>query len=265
MPTVAIDTRGGGPGAAPLLEELRRFHGLRVPRWRPWSWLTAPDAVHALGGRLPRLPGRPGVITLTPATDAASLAAAALVLCPSQVAMTWAAGRPGARPERLRVVTLAPAPVPRPHGARPAAPYALALVDAGTDPAALRRAWARAAPGVELVMLDAEPGAGLLQRAQALVDLRRGVLFGGVALAALEQGVPVVAAPGGAVAEAVGEAAVLADPADPGALGAALERVLADRQALALAGRERAALFTWSGTAEATVMAYRELWSGGLR
>lgn len=258
MPTVAIDLRGAGPGARLLVAELRRFDGLRVPRWRPWSRIVPPHAVHALGGRLPRLRGCPGVVTLTAATDAAALRAAALVLCPSQAAMAWAAGRPGARPERLRVVPLAAAParMPLPRGVA-RGDYALALAG---DAALLRRTWERAAAGVELRVLADEPGEALLRGARLVVDLRAGVLFGGLALAALERGVPVVAAPGGAVAEAAGEAAVLADPADPAALGAAIARALGDRAALAAAGRERAALFTWQGTAEATVMAYRELW-----
>src|SRR3954454_12059695 len=104
MPTVAIDVRGGGPGAARLLNELRRFDGLNAPRWRAWSRFVAPHAVHALGGRLPAIPGCPGVVTFTEATNAATLCRASLVLCPSQSAMASAARRSGAREERLRVV-----------------------------------------------------------------------------------------------------------------------------------------------------------------
>jgi len=264
MPTVAIDPRGGGPGARALIAELRRFDGLRAPIWRPWSPLFPPDAVHALGGRLPAVRGGClGVATLTAATNGATLRAAALVLCPSQAAMRAAARRPGARAETLRVVPLAPAPTdadgPR-RGGDEQAPggYALALVD---DPAPLSEAWEQAAPpGLELRVLAAEPAGRALGAARLLADLRRDVLFGGLALAALQRGIPVLAAPQGAVAEAVGDAGVVADPADPDALARAVGRALGDHEALAAAGRERAGLFTWAGTAEATVMAYRELW-----
>jgi glycosyltransferase involved in cell wall biosynthesis len=258
MPTVAIDARGGGPGARLLVAELRRFAGLRAPAWRPWSRLVAPHAVHALGGRLPLLPGCPGIATFTSATDEATLRSAALVLCPSQASMRSAAARPGAREATLRVVPLAAAPASAPpRVAPPRGEYALALAD---DAAPLRDAWRRAAPGVELLVLDDEPGKPLLHGALLLADLRGGVLFGGLALAALERGIPVIAGPGGAVAEAVGDAAIVTDPADATALAAAVDHALADRHALAAVGYARAALFTWSGTAEATVMAYRELW-----
>ena len=260
MPTVAIDTRGAGQWGRLLVAELRRFAGLRAPAWRPWSRLIAPHAVHALGGRLPVLPGCPGIVTFTHATNEATLASAALVLCPSQAAMRAAAARRGAREEALRVVphAAAPARLPLPlPGAAPRGEYALALAD---DPAPLREAWRRSAPGVELQLLDEEPGEALLRGALLLADLRDDVLFGGLALAALERGVPVIASPGGAVAEAVGDAGLLTYPTDPAALATAVDGALSDRAALAAAGRARASLFTWSGTAEATVMAYRELW-----
>src|SRR3954466_15940419 len=57
MPTVAIDPRGGGPGARALIAELRRFDGLRAPIWRPWSPLFPPRAVPALGGAPPARAG----------------------------------------------------------------------------------------------------------------------------------------------------------------------------------------------------------------
>src|SRR4051812_17506487 len=96
MPVVAIDMRGGGPQAPWLLAELRRFEGLQVPLWRPWSRVVAPHALHALGGRLPRALPCPAAVTYTTATDERALRAARLVLCPSQAAMRTAAARPGA-------------------------------------------------------------------------------------------------------------------------------------------------------------------------
>jgi glycosyltransferase involved in cell wall biosynthesis len=260
MPTVAVDVRGAGPGGPLLAAELRGFAGLRVPPWRPWSRLLAPDAVHALGGRPPPLSGCPVVLTLTAATSDAALRSAALVLCPSQAAMAAAGRRPGARPERLRVVPLAPVPAAG-HSERGGAapgPRALALAP---DPAALRRAWRAAGVPVELELLAAEPPTRALAGAVLFADLREDVLFGGAALAALALGVPVVAAAGGAAAEAVGDAGAVAAPADADALAGAIRRALAASDAGAVAARrERAALFTWRGTAEATVMAYRDLW-----
>jgi hypothetical protein len=267
MPTVAVDARGAGPGGPLLLAELRAFAGLRVPAWRPWSRLLAPDAVHALGGRAPSLPGCPVVLTLTAATTDAALRSAALVLCPSQAAMAAAARRPGARPDRLRVVPLAPvpeAPSPPAGGApagRPAPEPGGRALALAPDPGALRRAWREAGGGADLRLLGAEPAPGDLAGAALFVDLRPGVLFGGAALAALALGVPVVAAAGGAAAEAVGDAGVPAEPADADALAAAIRWALAPAgPGAAAARRERAALFTWRGTAEATVMAYRDLW-----
>jgi glycosyltransferase involved in cell wall biosynthesis len=258
MPTVAVDARGAGPGGSLLVAELRGFAGLRVPAWRPWSRLLAPDAVHALGGRPPALPGCPVVLTLTAATTDAALRSAALVLCPSQAAMAAAARFPAAHPDRLRVVPLAPAPDGLAAPAAEPGGRALALAP---EPAALRRAWREAGGSAELRLLGAEPAAGDLAGAALFVDLRPDVLFGGAALAALALGVPVVGAAGGAVAEAVGDVGVAAEPTDADALAGAIRRALAATGAEAAAARrERAALFTWRGTAEATVMAYRDLW-----
>jgi alpha-1,3-rhamnosyl/mannosyltransferase len=60
--------------------------------------------------------------------------------------------------------------------------------------------------------------------------------------------------------EVVGDAGVTVDPADVGALEAALVAVLTDEgraAALGAAGRRRAGGFTWRGAAEACVAAYR--------
>jgi glycosyltransferase involved in cell wall biosynthesis len=76
--------------------------------------------------------------------------------------------------------------------------------------------------------------------------------FGLPALEAMACGAPVVASERGALPEVVGDAGVLVDPEDEGALAAALTRVLAgelDRAALAQAGLARAATFTRERTA----------------
>jgi len=59
-----------------------------------------------------------------------------------------------------------------------------------------------------------------------------------------------------ALPEVAGDAAVLVDPTDTGALRDALARVLVDeglRDRLRAAGRERAGAFTWDASAARTV------------
>jgi glycosyltransferase involved in cell wall biosynthesis len=76
--------------------------------------------------------------------------------------------------------------------------------------------------------------------------------FGLPALEAMACGAPVVASRRGALPEVVGDAGVLVDPEDEGALAGALARVLGDqldRDALARQGLARAATFTREHTA----------------
>jgi glycosyltransferase involved in cell wall biosynthesis len=86
--------------------------------------------------------------------------------------------------------------------------------------------------------------------------------FGLPVLEAMAQGTPVVTSAGTATEEAAGDAGIIVDPLDAGAIADALAQVL-DDPALAArlgeAGRERAATFTWARTAELTLAAYREL------
>ncbi|HEV2012141.1 MAG TPA: glycosyltransferase family 1 protein [Candidatus Limnocylindria bacterium] len=86
--------------------------------------------------------------------------------------------------------------------------------------------------------------------------------FGLTPLEALAAGTPVVGYAAGAVAEVVGDAGLLVDPAEPDALGEALVTLLGD-ESLQLRLRERAkpqaARFSWDRAADDTLAVYRTL------
>jgi glycosyltransferase involved in cell wall biosynthesis len=85
--------------------------------------------------------------------------------------------------------------------------------------------------------------------------------FGMPALEAMTIGLPVVASNRGALPEVIGDAGILVDPGDAGALASAMERYLAQpeaaRRALG-AGRQRAMLFSWRASAASLVRAYED-------
>jgi glycosyltransferase involved in cell wall biosynthesis len=83
--------------------------------------------------------------------------------------------------------------------------------------------------------------------------------FGLPVLEAMARGVPVACSDRSSLPEVAGDAALLFDPEDTGAIQRAIERLLGDsalRERLARAGRDRAAGFTWERTAELTAAAY---------
>ncbi|MEU1667960.1 glycosyltransferase family 4 protein [Streptomyces sparsogenes] len=153
-------------------------------------------------------------------------------------------------------------------------------------------------PDAHLVVVGKRPGTGPVAEAMArygvegavdfvkgisdaeLVDLVRGAqiacvpsLYEGFSLPAAEAmatGTPLVATTGGAIPEVAGpdgETCLAVPPGDPGALAAALTRLLGDaelRRKLGAAGRERVlARFTWERAAIGTVERYREAIAAG--
>jgi glycosyltransferase involved in cell wall biosynthesis len=86
--------------------------------------------------------------------------------------------------------------------------------------------------------------------------------FGLPPLEAMACGTPVVASNAGSLAEVVGDAGLLVDPAAPHELAAALRAVVEQpdlRLRLSHAGRQRAAAYTWERTARGTAALCRKL------
>jgi glycosyltransferase involved in cell wall biosynthesis len=94
-------------------------------------------------------------------------------------------------------------------------------------------------------------------RCVSYVSLYEG--FGLPILEAMACGAPVVTTAWGACAEVAGDAAVLVDALDPGAIGAGLGEALRRRDELIAKGQERAREFTWEQAAQATADVYREV------
>jgi glycosyltransferase involved in cell wall biosynthesis len=82
--------------------------------------------------------------------------------------------------------------------------------------------------------------------------------FGMPVLEAMIAGAPVVTSQGGALPEVGGDAVLYFDPEDPAAIAEGLRRALAaDREMLSRRSLERARLFSWKKTAQATLDALR--------
>jgi glycosyltransferase involved in cell wall biosynthesis len=80
--------------------------------------------------------------------------------------------------------------------------------------------------------------------------------FGLPVLEAMACGAAVVTSSGGATAEVAGDAAVLVDPLDVGAIAAGIETAIAGREALRPRGIERARGFSWDEAARLTQAVY---------
>src|SRR5262245_54801147 len=100
----------------------------------------------------------------------------------------------------------------------------------------------------------------LMSAARVFAFPSRSEGFGLPPLEAMACGTPVVCTTGGALGEVVGDAALTSPPGDVTTFAAQLVRALDDeplRETLRQRGLARAATFTWTRTAEATVQAYR--------
>ena len=213
-----------------------------------------------------------------------SVRSAELTLCGSAFTAADVAERYDVDPDRLRVVPYAPAlehgDAPLPDGA----PYLLAVGDqrpsrnlerlvaafaalragrAARPPprARRRRAGLAAGAGVEATgwLADAQLDA-LMRGADGGSSTRASTTASASSCSRRwRAGSRWRAARAAALPATCGDAAELFDPLDHDAIADAVLRARARRDELAAAGRERAALFTWDATAEATALVYREL------
>jgi glycosyltransferase involved in cell wall biosynthesis len=101
----------------------------------------------------------------------------------------------------------------------------------------------------------------LYWRAVALVFPSFGEGFGLPLLEAMACGTPLITSPVSALPEVAGEAALYADPRDPDAIAAAMERLLVDGEFRALQSaraRARLSTFTWDQPVGQVLRAYRD-------
>jgi glycosyltransferase involved in cell wall biosynthesis len=138
----------------------------------------------------------------------------------------------------------------------------LVFAGQGTDaPAFAERTFAMGLQG-DVRLLGAvgrEELEGLYSMASVFVTATRYEGFGLPVLEAARRGVPVVCSDLPVLREVAGPAAIYVDPTEPGAIAAAVRRVLMggpEIERFRAAGRAQASRFTWRAAAEATLVAY---------
>jgi glycosyltransferase involved in cell wall biosynthesis len=192
--------------------------------------------------------------------------------------------RLGVPDERLVVAPPGVDPVYRAEGSRAdlGRPYAVtvATLEPRKNLATLVEAWQRLGNGLALAVVGAagwgdqpeldRPGIIRLGYVgeERLAELYRGAAvavypsrfegFGMPIVEAMAAGTPVVASAHASMDEASGDAAVRADPDDPDAVAAAVERAVEERDRLVPLGLRHAESFTWERVGEIMLAAYRE-------
>jgi glycosyltransferase involved in cell wall biosynthesis len=206
------------------------------------------------------------------------------VIVPSTFTKDDVVNRYGVDAEKVRVIPEAPV-IPIGTVEPPPGPYILAVGDLRKKKnfATLARAHAQAGLDHRLIIAGVDAGEGDAIRAAAgdaeielpgyvsdaqLDALIRGAEvvvhpslyegFGLILVEAMARGVPLAVADATAMPETAGDAAELFDPLDVDAVADAIRRALANRDALANAGRTRAAELSWERAAAATVAVYNE-------
>jgi glycosyltransferase involved in cell wall biosynthesis len=206
------------------------------------------------------------------------------VIVPSTFTKDDVVNRYGVDAGKVRVIPEAPV-IPIGTVEPPPGPYILAVGDLRKKKnfATLARAHAQAGLDHRLIIAGVDAGEGNAIRAAArdaelelpgyvsdaqLDALIRGADvvvhpslyegFGLIVVEAMARGVPLAVADATALPETAGDAAELFDPLDVDAVADAIRRALANRDALAKAGRTRAAELSWERAAAATVAVYRE-------